>query len=271
MKRVMFFVVWAVGSLGGSIDAAVVTSRDGFVSGGVAVRVDRFLPAGPGKHPALLLVHGLHSVQEAAPLLESSAGRYAEKGYAVFLVHYFERTGTRDGDIAALIPRFQRFLGGSDGDAATRELFGQWLDTLRDALAYVRRQTDVDETRLGLAGISLGAFLSVTLASEEGSGIVAVVDLFGGMPLECRDRARRLPPVLIVHGDRDTVVPVAEAEALRRLLSTHGIRHEVLILKGVGHVFQAESGRFRWDAALRAEWAIHAFLNEHLAVKQTTR
>lgn len=268
MKNFIFSTLTIFGPLllpAGAVWGEGTKVNDTFLSGGVSVRMTRFEPDGKGKHPALLLVHGLHSPEESAPLLESVANRYVRQGYAVALVHYFDRTGTGKQEIEALIVRFQAFLSGK-GDAETDRLFESWLETLRDGLAHLRGRPGVAPDRVGVVGISLGGYLATALAAQKELSLAAVVELFGGMPGSLRPHAGKLPPVLIVHGDRDEVVPVSEAHALKEALQAQKVTHEVLILKGVGHVFATEKGGFRWDAALAADRTIRAFLEKHLPV-----
>jgi dipeptidyl aminopeptidase/acylaminoacyl peptidase len=82
-----------------------------------------------------------------------------------------------------------------------------------------------------------------------------VVDLFGPMP-DGADKAR-LPPVLILHGGRDRIVPVEHARRLEKLLKAGGVPHEVKIYPDQGHGFL---GPAQLDAAGR----ILAFLQRHL-------
>ncbi len=264
MKRFFAIFLMTFGGLltmSGALLGAEFTRRsETILSGGVPVSIRRFDPAEPGRRPAVLLVQGLFSPSAAAPLMEVVASRFAQQGYAVFLVNYFERTGTSDAEIAALVTRFQTMQRDGRPDSEARRLFAAWLATLHDAVVYMRAQPNVDGTRVAAVGFSLGGYLSLALASEEQAGIRAVVDLFGGMPRELRDVATRLPPVLIVHGDSDRVVPVSEAQALRHLLEKEGVPHETLILKGVGHVFASQTGSIRWDAVLATDWTVGRFL-----------
>jgi acetyl esterase/lipase len=43
------------------------------------------------------------------------------------------------------------------------------------------------------------------------------------------------PPVLILHGDRDTAVPVAQSELFRDALKAAGVEHELIVVAGAGH------------------------------------
>ena len=151
--------------------------------------------------------------------IDPFARQAAGMGVHVFVVHYFDRTD-HTWVSASIIQDF----------------FMQWLDTLRDALAYIVTQPGIDERRIGLLGFSLGGFLSLTLATQE-PGIAAVAELFGGLPEYFIQDASKLPPVLILHGGRDTVVPVAEAEKLEAVLKQHEISYEMKIYSDQGHHF----------------------------------
>jgi carboxymethylenebutenolidase len=76
-----------------------------------------------------------------------------------------------------------------------------------------------------------------------------VVEFFGGMPKEMNLFMRRLCPVLILHGEADATVPVAEAYHLQKLLEKKGVPYEMKIYPGEGHGFESEIWR---DAGLRS-------------------
>ena len=59
---------------------------------------------------------------------------------------------------------------------------------------------------------------------------------------------RRLCPVLILHGEADTTVPVQEAYDLKELLERREQPYEIQIYPGAGHGFAGEVWR---DAGLR--------------------
>ena len=84
--------------------SAPATAADGprvttFVSGGKTVTMEQFLPARPGKHPALLLLHGSDGLADRrGEGYRAAAHAITARGYAVLLVHYFDRTGTTYAD-----------------------------------------------------------------------------------------------------------------------------------------------------------------------------
>ncbi len=237
---------------------AQATSK--FASGGEKITVTRYEPALPGKYPALLLVHGLQCVQVSQDKLDYLGTKYAGQGYAVFLVHYFDRTGTREKDLGPIHAKLNGFGKTGKIDDTTCRLYHAWLDTVRDALAHVRGQPNVDGEHVALVGFSLGTFLSLTLAADDRLGIAAVVEFFGGMPGHVRSHVKTLPPVLGFHGDLDTVVPVSEAHALEELARARNFPLEMHIFKGVGHLFKGPQGEYQLQAALRADALMAAWL-----------
>ena len=210
-----------------------------FESGGHTIRLDCFLPSANGQRfPAVIGLHGSGGGHDS---MAEPAGLLAGQGFAVYVLHYFERTGTTEIDGLQTIVRH----------------FPAWMKTLWDGVRFVARQPQVDPDRIGLLGFSLGAYLSLSAASID-SRVRAVVDFFGGLPKEMKFFMRRFCPVLILHGAEDTTVPVAEAYHLQQVLEKKQIPYEMQIYPGVGHGFSGEVWR---DAGLRTL----AFLNKYLA------
>ena len=215
----------------------VIQSQTSFESGGKSIRLDCFLPEdNEQRFPAVVALYGSgggHArMAEPASLL-------AAQGFAVYVLHYFDRTGTTEVNRQIIFRSFP-----------------VWMKTVWDAVSFVIRQPHVDPKRVGLLGFSLGAYLCLSSAAID-SRISAVVEFFGGLPKEMKFFMRRLCPVLILHGEADPVVPVQEAYHLREVLERKKIDYEIQIYPGVGHGFNGETWR---DAGLRAL----KFLRKHL-------
>jgi carboxymethylenebutenolidase len=217
---------------------SITQSQVSFDSGGKDIRLDCFLPDANGQRfPAVI---GLHGSGGGHASMAEPASLLAEQGFAVYVLHYFDRTGTTE----------------IDGLQTVFRNFPAWMKTLWDAVGFVARQPQVDPEHIGLLGFSLGAYLALS-ASAIDSRIQAVVEFFGGMPKEMRLFTRRLCPVLILHGDEDKTVPVAEAYHLQQLFEKKHIAYEMQIYPGAGHSFTGEIWR---DAELRTL----TFLEKHL-------
>jgi dienelactone hydrolase len=208
-----------------------------FQTGGKTIRVDSFVPAVNGHRlPAVI---GLHGSGGGHGTMADPASLLAEQGFAVYVLHYFDRTGTEWADKPTIFRHFP-----------------VWMKTLWDAVSFVEKRAEVDPSRIALLGFSLGAYLSLSNAAID-SRVRAVVEFFGGLPKEMKMFMRRLCPVLILHGETDETVPVAEAYHLREILERKKIDYQMKIYPGVGHGFSAEVWQ---DAKLRTL----AFLQQHL-------
>jgi carboxymethylenebutenolidase len=218
---------------------SISQSELSFESGNKIIRLDCFLPAANGQRfPAII---GLHGSGGGHASMAEPASLLAAQGYAVYVLHYFERTDTTQIDSLQTVFRH----------------FPAWMKTLWDAVSFVARQPAVDPERIGLLGFSLGAYLALSAAAID-SRVKIVVDYFGGFPKEMKLFMRRFCPVLILHGEQDATVPVAEAYHLQQMLEKKQIPYEMKIYPGVGHGFNGEIWR---DSGLRTL----AFLNQHLA------
>src|SRR5215467_3678988 len=208
-----------------------------FQSGGKAIRVDSFEPAvNSHRLPAVI---GLHGSGGGHGTMADPASLLAEQGFAVYVLHYFDRTGTEWADKPTIFRHFP-----------------VWMKTLWDAVSFVEKRAEVDPSRIALLGFSLGAYLSLSNAAID-SRVRAVVEFFGGLPKEMKMFMRRLCPVLILHGETDETVPVAEAYHLRKLLEKKQIPYEMQIYPGAGHGFIGAEWK---DAGLRTL----SFLQKHL-------
>jgi dienelactone hydrolase len=207
-------------------------------SGGKAIAVDCFLPS--AQNTRLPAVIGLHGSGGGLDTLGLMAQNLAKEGFAVYLPHYFQRTGTISADEAAMFRNFPL-----------------WGKALWDVNSFVAQQPTVDPERIGLLGRSLGGYLALSLAAVD-TRVKAVVEYFGGLPKEVRFFQRHMPPTLILHGDADTVVPVAEAYSVQKVLEARNVPYEIKIYPGEGHIFNLAAHE---DAERRSL----AFLRKYLA------
>lgn len=194
-----------------------------FLSGGRTIHIDQHEPTTPGPHPAIVLLHG--SGGNIGFWSDRIAPHLTRLGIALYAIHYFERTGTTRAEYATIM----------DGVH-----FPQWLSAIADGLAYVRSRPSVDPERIALLGISLGAFLGLSLATDPAHRIRAVVELSGGLPPPWAAQATSaFPPTLILHGEADTWVTVSDAHALDARLTALNVPHETHIYPGQGHFFDS--------------------------------
>ena len=185
-----------------------------------SISYERFLPPGAGRHPAILLLHdGQGAAAQSGPF-DELAEALNRRGYVVEVVHYFDRTGT-----TSALPEDRRLH------------FRQWSQAVTNALTDLEHTPQVDPQRLGALGVGLGATLALTVAAED-ARIKAVADYAGTLPVRAAPFVRRMPAVLIAHGDRDEVVPIADAYRLRSICQGVQAPVEMEVVYGAGHVIQ---------------------------------
>ena len=155
----------------------------------------------------LVFLHGA----SGADAYRALAQQWAARGFLVLFPHFYEATRTT---------------------SPTDANYTAWVAATADCIV---RQAPAGRPVV-LFGISLGA--SVALAAGTSlSGIEAVVDWASSLPDTWFYHLQRLPPLLILHGDEDTNVPVINARQLFQLCSRLGTTCDGMIYRHDGHVF----------------------------------
>ena len=186
------------------------------VHGSERVPASMLLPSTDACVPAVLLLHGFSSNKER---MVQSVGRALQRrgvaSLALDLPFHGERNGADDA------PPYRNPLA----------LVGAWRAAVREARAatkWLGEQPEIDGTRLGVLGYSLGGFLALMMASEEPAVRAITLAAAGDLPdstpyLSLLRRAvdplravRQLAgrPLLLVNGRRDTTTRPAQAERL---------------------------------------------------------
>jgi dienelactone hydrolase len=100
-----------------------------------------------------------------------------------------------------------------------------------------------------LIGYSLGASVALAEASQD-PRVRGVVSWSGSLPDEYARAATALPPLLIIHGEKDTVIPIGDAVQLTRLCDLLKTWCEFQAFPGESHSFSASArvtaNEFMW-------------------------
>lgn len=68
------------------------------------------------------------------------------------------------------------------------------------------------------------------------------------------------PPTLLIHGDKDDLVPISHSHNIQKAFEEQKVPHELIVIEGAGHGFNAEQNQ-------RTSAAIVAWFEKHLAPK----
>lgn len=128
------------------------------------------------------------------------------------------------------------------------------VDTLIDDLLA---RHDLPASRLALVGFSQGTMMALHAAPRRADPVAAVLGFSGALlgPETLAAELRSRPPVMLIHGDADEVVPVAALDQAVAALAACEVPVQWLVRPGLPHsideVGLSEGGRFL-RAMLRA-------------------
>lgn len=143
--------------------------------------------------PLLILLHGASGPD--APLYRHEAEYFAANGYTVLMLHYFDASGSS-------APSDQNYLA--------------WVQAVNDLILNCQKSTEWSTRKIVLLGFSLGASVALAAGSQR-SQVSAIADWYGSLPDTFFNHLKGMPPLLILHGERDEVIPVTNARQLVRL------------------------------------------------------
>ncbi len=153
-----------------------VTVKDAFnkeISGDVLVTT--FRPQGPGPFPLVVMNHGRNSAtraQDPRPRSEPIARFFIRKGFAVAVPQRLgygasASLGDPEDHTSCESPRYQQA-----GDAAAVQVLA--------VVGHMRKEADIDPSRLVIMGQSFGGFTTVAAAATKPDGLVAAINIAGG-------------------------------------------------------------------------------------------
>jgi carboxymethylenebutenolidase len=216
-----------------------------FASNGKPVEEHHCVPAGAGPHPAVVLLHGAAPKKGFGdPGFEKMCTDLAAQGYYTEFIEYYSQTDAV----------------GPDRPKEMMQDFPIWLAEIKSGLDDLDKNPAVDPHRVAMMGFSLGAYLSLSTGALDPSQVAAIVEYYGGLPPRLHPMAKTMPPTLILHGDKDSIVPVREAQELDQLLTENNRPHEMKIYEGANHAFnfeglpfwyRADYGQDAWDRSLK--------------------
>ncbi len=215
------------------------------------VVVKAFLAGGQGPHPAIIVLHGSQGLDKFRAFYERNATQLAHAGFDTYVLDYYN-----EQDVACSKTVETRRANFSKRIGAWSQMVS---DVVTDVLAQGHKARPV-----GIVGFSQGGYLGTSVASKD-TRIAALVVFYGGIPAQRRADGKHpithMPPLLELHGNADTVVPMERGKELVELTRSLGQTAEMVIYPGAGHGFNR-------SAATDAEQQTLEFFQRVLMDKQ---
>ena len=205
-----------------------------------------FRPAGDGRHPAVVGLHGCsgmfrRNTKELTPLYAAWAAELTRHGYVLLLV---DSLGPRQHGEMCSIQGFDL------------ELYRKRPKDAYAALGYLQAQPFVRPDRVGLVGWSQGGGVSLFTIGPQRLGRPAALphgDFRAAVafyPGSCNAQRQPTPwsasiPLLVLLGAEDVWTPSAPCQALLQGAIARGSPIEMVVYPGAYHGFDAPNNRVR--------------------------
>lgn len=201
----------------------------------------------------------------SGPSFGPAAGGRAEK-----LVVFLHGWGANGADLIGLAPHFARALPTTlflspdapfpcDANPAGLQWFSfadnsqaQLIGGARLAASLVSTFLDEEQARLGLrdedtvlVGFSQGAMLALQVGLRMNRRLAGVI-AYSGVLIAAetlKEEITAKPPVLLVHGERDTVVPPQASQVAQQFLVHSGVDAKLLLRPALAHGIDEEGLR----------------------------
>src|SRR5690242_11050284 len=179
------------------------------------VHVTYFRAPGDNSRPAALLLHGANGFDSQLSGYNEYASDLAQHGIDAYLVYYYSAADE------------ENMYGGVD---VFVKRYAAWTRLISDVAGDVLKGKD-SNGRIGLVGFSNGGTLAGGTAARD-PRITAAVVYYGTSPFPMDVPVKRFPPLLILHGDADAIIPVEQGRHLADFAKQLGGEAELVIYPG---------------------------------------
>ena len=210
------------------------------------------LPAGSGRHPAVVVIQEWWGVND---WVKEQAQRFAGEGYVALAVDLYRGKVATDAEMAHELAR------GLPQDRGVRDL--------TSAVAWLSHRPDVDTERIGAIGWCMGGGYAAQLAVAD-PNLRAVAINYGSLPTDKAALVQIHAAVLGNFGGQDRGITPDDVHAFQAAMESLGKHPDLKIYPDAGHAFENpnNTGGYRAADAEDAQARSHHFLAEYLHPQQ---
>lgn len=122
-------------------------------------------------------------------------------------------------------------------EAQARESMGRSIESLNDFLDKVLTDEGLTANRMVVIGFSQGTMMALHVLPRRSHEVAGIIGFSGRLlvPELLESEAKVKPPVLLIHGDADPVVPFADMKLAGDALQGAGFTVYGHVMNGTGH------------------------------------
>jgi carboxymethylenebutenolidase len=191
-------------------------------------------------YPGIVLIQEWWGIE---PHILELAQRLASEGYVVIVPDlYHGQIATEPDDARKLIMMLR-----GNVERALREV--------ELAAEYLRKNARVAPKKLGIMGFCVGGFITFKMACRYPHFGASSPWYGGGIDPATEDLSQINAPMLLVYGELDGGIPLAQVQAIESALASAGKKAEVRVYAGAGHAFLNPSHGAYHDTSATDAWA----------------
>jgi carboxymethylenebutenolidase len=216
MKRLLpiaFVLLGLAGAVGAGEEMVSYKSGEETVSSFLVT------PAGPGPHPAVIVIQEWWGLND---WIKDQARALAKEGYVALAVDLYR------GKVTSKQEDAHQLMMGAPPDRIQRDL--------KAAFAWLEGMKDVKAGKIGAIGWCMGGRWALTLATEEPK-VAAAVAYYGAPPTDPAAIARIKAPILGNFGGDDKGPSPDQVKAFEAAARAAGKTVDLKIYEGAGHAF----------------------------------
>ena len=221
-------------------------------------------PEGSDKRPGVIVWMEIFGINSH---IRDVVERLAGEGYVALAPDFFHRTGpgVEYGYDDAGMAGGMKLLMKLDAD--------EMIADARAALAYLRGRPDATG-KVGAIGFCIGGHMTYLTACETDvaaaasfyGGGIAGPQAPGGKPATLGRTGKIKGKIVCLFGEKDTLIPSAQVDAIRAALEKAGTDHEVVVYPGADHGFFCDQrATYQKEAAADAWKRVKALFKDRLA------
>ncbi len=175
----------------------------------------RYEEFGPAAAEGCVVV--LHGASGPTPEPYGEQARFfGKQGFRALMPSYYDATRTR---------------------SPTTENYAAWAKVAAEFVALCR---EGGAKRVFLVGYSLGASVALA-AGSQGVAVDAIADMYGSLPDDFFHSMKAMPPLIILHGEGDSNIPIVNARQLVKLCELRRLQCEHHFYPDQGHGFDVKA------------------------------